>query len=897
MPQITDPSITGLFGGGQPAQQAAPTIYRTQPKQVAPQRPAEAQGDALSNQQKQQSLAEGPLDIQKKQLDIQEKQQKLDAGPTAQASEGERKNAAFFRRAIGANEVYNSLNIGPRSYVGDAVQSTAPGILNQLPSVIGNSSARQQADAAELEFVSAVLRSDSGAAIPENEIATAINLYFPQPGDGVAVIEQKKEARQRAIDGLTSSAGRLAGDAASGSKPLTVDVPSGPQTGTPGEKVERYGVIVGFYGPDGNLVEIDTGSYFDADGNPISADQLNANAEKQISDGADRLDELLGQGGITDRMKRGLTLGFGDEISGLSGGMIEAIKGGNFGGGYVQSRDIARERQRRIDERTGWAGDVAEIGGSLFLPGGVIKSVGSAAKVGAAYGAAGGFGYGEGARGSTLNALVGAAAGGTIGAAGQKIGNALAAKSTNKAGLSNRVNALATAGKAENVTVNRAMANPALENKVTGAQATLTGGPIVDRALGKVNSEIEAGVKRLGRDGTGLDEVTGGNVITNAAQRNIDKTGKAAAVKYGRAEKLAGSAKIAPKEATSTVEAAIKELSETPNTNSAEIKFLDGLKEDFAKDISVGGLRRMRTTLRKKIARGELVFGESEARVLSVMDAAANDIRAGLTAQGKPAAAKAFDAADKSYRARMEYINGTLQKVIGKRNSNLSSEGVFKKFMAMAKPGGDSQGLLRFYATLSPEEAADVSATFADSLGKNNKGKFTTAQFLNHVEKMPKQVRETVFGVEGSKSIDNLVMLATEHNRVYGQLNHSRSGVATAARDYRQWLGGALGIGGTIAGGGASSAVGGAAIAAGALVKDAVSANLLMSPRISKWILSAPKTTRKAAIDKHFAQLGNIAKAEPALASEINILRDAIFKAANDNTGRAAAQDSENKNR
>lgn len=49
------------------------------------------------------------------------------------------------------------------------------------------------------EFLQALLRKDSGAAITAGEQALYGTTYLPQPGDNAALIEQKKTARQRAV--------------------------------------------------------------------------------------------------------------------------------------------------------------------------------------------------------------------------------------------------------------------------------------------------------------------------------------------------------------------------------------------------------------------------------------------------------------------------------------------------------------------------------------------------------------------------------------------------------------------------------------------------------------------------------------------------------------------------
>lgn len=60
----------------------------------------------------------------------------------------------------------------------------------------------QLANQAAEEFLWALLRKDTGAAIQGQERDLYGGTYLPQPGDGPAVIEQKRQARRRAIEGI-----------------------------------------------------------------------------------------------------------------------------------------------------------------------------------------------------------------------------------------------------------------------------------------------------------------------------------------------------------------------------------------------------------------------------------------------------------------------------------------------------------------------------------------------------------------------------------------------------------------------------------------------------------------------------------------------------------------------
>jgi hypothetical protein len=77
-----------------------------------------------------------------------------------------------------------------------------------LPSIAGGTSPeQQQVEQARRNFVSAVLRKESGAAIGVDEYKNEERKYFPQAGDTDKVIQQKQEARKLAIEALKAQAG------------------------------------------------------------------------------------------------------------------------------------------------------------------------------------------------------------------------------------------------------------------------------------------------------------------------------------------------------------------------------------------------------------------------------------------------------------------------------------------------------------------------------------------------------------------------------------------------------------------------------------------------------------------------------------------------------------------
>lgn len=60
---------------------------------------------------------------------------------------------------------------------------------------------------ASSNFITALLRQESGAAISKSEFERYDKEYMPQPGDGAEVLSQKAEARRVAIEGMKKGAG------------------------------------------------------------------------------------------------------------------------------------------------------------------------------------------------------------------------------------------------------------------------------------------------------------------------------------------------------------------------------------------------------------------------------------------------------------------------------------------------------------------------------------------------------------------------------------------------------------------------------------------------------------------------------------------------------------------
>ncbi|MEI6551496.1 MAG: hypothetical protein WCO34_14010, partial [Betaproteobacteria bacterium] len=90
----------------------------------------------------------------------------------------------------------------------EAVPFVGEGLGKVLPSALGGTSAaQQQVNQAKSNFITAVLRKESGAVISDSEFDREDKKYFPQVNDNPAVIKQKENARKLAIKAMEIQAG------------------------------------------------------------------------------------------------------------------------------------------------------------------------------------------------------------------------------------------------------------------------------------------------------------------------------------------------------------------------------------------------------------------------------------------------------------------------------------------------------------------------------------------------------------------------------------------------------------------------------------------------------------------------------------------------------------------
>ncbi len=111
-------------------------------------------------------------------------------------TEGQSKDTVFATRAEGTLPIIDKY--------GDALTSLPESVGGSVP-VVGNyakSKDYQLAEQAGKEFLQAILRKDTGAAITPAETSEYGSVYLPRPGDTPELLAQKRVSRMRALEAI-----------------------------------------------------------------------------------------------------------------------------------------------------------------------------------------------------------------------------------------------------------------------------------------------------------------------------------------------------------------------------------------------------------------------------------------------------------------------------------------------------------------------------------------------------------------------------------------------------------------------------------------------------------------------------------------------------------------------
>lgn len=794
------------------------------------------------------------------------------------------KTAGFLRRAIQAERDFGALgSVEPRSLPGQAFKDAFPNAANYV-----SDADRQRADQAERAFIGAVLRYDSGAAIPPEEFVTQGQIYFPRPGDTPEVLKQKAQARRTAISGLLQSAGP-AGDTVwnelGGIEDLPAASPDGSQEGLSGTTTDDSPLEVRVtddrpdptnLGPDGKpritgndpaYAQIAAGFGDLVEGglnNTIGllANPVNTNLFRALG-----YDNYTSNIGATAR--EGLGLPYGNETIGAinqaaSGGL--SMAGGanalatRFAPSMARNALLAYGERPMLDMATG---------GSAAASGEAARQMGAGP---------GGQAIATVLGGGVPSAVVGSR-------------NALAGFTGGRP-PPDFDPAVVRAGERQAVPIRLPDAVPSERGRMANAAQTPHGGPRIAAVRAADQDAVEARVQTVGGDGAVQDNYAAGTTVQRAADRHIARTRAQANRLYDRARVLAGDARVTARNADAALDRNIQELRAAgENTNAGAIRYLEGLRSDIDRGLTVSSVQNLRTNMRGQLNERSLTGTDTERRVQDVIASMNQD----LAEQLPEGAAQALEGADQFYRTRMEFIEQVSQRFIGPDNNRVPAETAAQRLLSMVNGKGDAERFARMWRELEPEEQADLSATIAASLGRKANGEFSLSTLIRSLDPgkgiNPRTAR-LVFGEDGARALADLRTIAAAKTATQQGMNNSNTGatITRGAGSLKTLLLGALGY----SAGGPVGAVG------GALSRDIISrlseqrtARLLLNPNFTRWLRDAPDTADPRAIDSYFRRLATQSAKSPILAGDARALQEALTEAFSRSPGRLAAAEQE----
>lgn len=593
-----------------------------------------------------------------------------------------------------------------------------------------------------------------------------------------------------------------------------------------------------------------------------------------------------------------LTLGLSDEIAAGADTL--------FGRGGTYAENLYRQRGiDEYDEQNNFVPRLSgQVAGGFALPLGGASSAAELARVGAGYGAAYGFGSGEGGTDRLLRAgegaLVGGAAAGSLGLLSARL-----ARSGGDRNNSSRAAELAQMAENQGVEVTSPDLNP-------GQRSTYSFLESLPGAGGRVRADLQRGAQqmetRVAEVGAGAERgaqnipgavprQTAGQTILDTSRRYIARSRDVVGKLYDRAARLAGDAQISPANAVTRLDEHLAQLAETPSANSSKLSVLNQLRADLVdeagnpRSLSIGAFRDLRSAMREELAARGLRFSNTERRVMQVIDAAGQDIEAGLSGS----ALRAYRRADQSHRERANLVDNVYQRFVGaNRNRPNSPEQAMTALENMAAPrAGDAGSLTQMAGRLRPEERQELASHIASTLGRagtEGEAAFSPSRFFSQVQRYSDEARVAIWGRRGARDLAELAALAEARSGTVARLNNSGSGrVSNWFRGITTLLSGGgagAGLGAlTGVGAGAGSGVGMAAVPVvlgGAYLR----ARALGNPRIVSILAAAARAETPQAQSGVLRSLAELSAREPQLAADILPIQRALETT----VGRAAAE-------
>ena len=177
--------------------------------------PNPAEQERLAHDRERLANEKERLANEQRRMENEEK--RLNKPPPSNLTEAEGKATAYYSQMLEARKTLTELQekgFDMTSAKNQAGVALAGGSTNPFASA-----KQQQAKQAQEQWAEAYLRFKTGAATNADEIARNVRTFFPQIGDAPAVVKQKEEARKKAEEAITVTAGRGVGKLPSSNLP------------------------------------------------------------------------------------------------------------------------------------------------------------------------------------------------------------------------------------------------------------------------------------------------------------------------------------------------------------------------------------------------------------------------------------------------------------------------------------------------------------------------------------------------------------------------------------------------------------------------------------------------------------------------------------------------------
>jgi hypothetical protein len=472
---------------------------------------------------------------------------------------------------------------------------------------------------------------------------------------------------------------------------------------------------------------------------------------------------------------------------------------------YQENRDQNRRILADDEKRHFGARLTGQIAGGILLPtSGARAGLGRLAAEGAGYGAAHGFGSGVGGVGDHLKSIASEATlGGVLGYGGGRAARALADLAPTAAAQQGR-QVLDAAGRLSRDGL-RVRPLPAdVGGGITrgasgvGGQGIISGA-IIDGAGNRYAQSVEQAAIRAADDlrpgaaaSDSLNNV-GAEVASDAGLGGfVGRMSDEADINYGRAEQLAGGARVSTGRTLQALDEQIARMERVPG-GVAGIERMRTLRDDLAAgDFSIETLRDLRTSFGDQFDAGNRTARTAARQLWGPLS---QDIDDGLRALGLDDAADAYGVADRAYAAGIDTRNNIVRPVVG-RDGNLGSVQVANRLTSTLR--NDPDRFIQTMAAMTPDQAGNARGAIVRDLGRPTNGAedaFDVATFSRSWNKLSAAAQDAIAptGTQARQDLDDVARLAqgvTEKNRWN---NHSNSGRAvTGLRMLGQ-----LGSGGT----------------------------------------------------------------------------------------------------